>query len=135
MKKYFSVDEANALLPIVREEVGQLQAIKRAFEKHYEELTALKQRLAMPAKERDDRLFEREVELEFMQIEAQTIVNSIALKGIELKSVEAGLVDFPSMKDGQEILLCWKMGEEQITHYHSPEEGFQGRKPLDDKNA
>ncbi|WP_010272433.1 DUF2203 domain-containing protein [Paenibacillus senegalensis] len=131
MKKYFTVEEAHAILPIIREEVGQLQAIKRAFEKRYEELSLLKQKLATPVKERDDRLFEREFELEFMQIEAQTIVNSIAQKGAELKSVEAGLVDFPALKDGQEILLCWKMGEERITHYHGPEEGFIGRKPLD----
>lgn len=131
MKKYFTVAEANALLPLIREEVGQLQAIKRSFEKRYEELVALKDKLAMSVKERDDKLFEKETELEFMQIEAQTIVNSIALKGAELKSLEAGLVDFPALKDGEEILLCWKMGEEHIQYYHSLEEGFLGRKRLD----
>lgn len=132
MKKYFTVEEANALLPLLKDEVASLQTLKINFERQYEELSHLKERQSVPVKEQDKLYFEKEFELEFMQIEAQTIVNSIAMKGVELKSVEIGLIDFPSVKDGEEILLCWKMGEESITHYHGLHDGYTGRKPLNE---
>lgn len=51
--------------------------------------------------------------------------------GAQVKDVESGLVDFPSLLDGQrEVLLCWKLGEKSITHYHETDTGFSGRKPI-----
>jgi hypothetical protein len=52
--------------------------------------------------------------------------------GAQVKDVENGLVDFPSLLDGQrEVLLCWKLGEKSITHYHETDTGFSGRKPIE----
>jgi hypothetical protein len=51
--------------------------------------------------------------------------------GVQLKDLEKGLLDFPCSIDGKTVLLCWKLGEKEIGFWHSPEDGFAGRKPLD----
>jgi hypothetical protein len=50
--------------------------------------------------------------------------------GAQIKSLEEGLLDFPSRRDGEPILLCWKLGEGEIAYWHGVDEGFAGRKPL-----
>lgn len=56
--------------------------------------------------------------------------------GVQVKDLDIGLLDFPcKLADGEIVLLCWKLGEESITHWHSMEEGFAGRKPIDDRIA
>ena len=50
--------------------------------------------------------------------------------GILLRDAEAGLIDFPSHRDGEEIFLCWRLGEGQVGFWHGPESGFGGRRPL-----
>jgi hypothetical protein len=51
---------------------------------------------------------------------------------IVLRDLDRGLVDFPSMRDGEEVYLCWQEGEEEIAYWHDPDAGFAGREPLDD---
>jgi hypothetical protein len=53
--------------------------------------------------------------------------------GVQVKDLDVGLLDFPCKVDGKVVLLCWKLGEEGITHWHGPEEGFAGRKPIDER--
>jgi hypothetical protein len=53
--------------------------------------------------------------------------------GVQVKDIDIGLLDFPCEVEGRIVLLCWKMGEQSITHWHSPEEGFAGRKPIDER--
>jgi len=53
--------------------------------------------------------------------------------GVEVKDLDIGLLDFPCEVDGQIVLLCWKLGEKAITHWHGVSEGFAGRKPVDDR--
>ncbi len=55
--------------------------------------------------------------------------------GIEIKDPAAGLIDFPSLRGGRIVYLCWRMDEETITHWHEINEGFAGRQPLEDANA
>lgn len=50
--------------------------------------------------------------------------------GVEVKDLDAGLVDFPSVREGEEVLLCWQLGEERVSWWHRPEDGFAGRRPL-----
>jgi hypothetical protein len=51
--------------------------------------------------------------------------------GVQVKDLDIGLLDFPCEVEGQTVLLCWKLGEKSITHWHSESEGFSGRKPID----
>ena len=60
------------------------------------------------------------------------IVNRIQDSGVLVKDLEIGLIDFPSLLDGEEIYLCWKLGEDHIAFWHGIDEGFAGRKPLDE---
>jgi hypothetical protein len=55
--------------------------------------------------------------------------------GVQVKDLNIGLLDFPCEVEGQVILLCWKLGEKAITHWHGPQEGFAGRKPIDQRIA
>ena len=58
-------------------------------------------------------------------------VNAIHGRGAIVKDVDTGLVDFPAVRGGEEILLCWRLGEDEVAHWHGLEEGFAGRKQLD----
>ena len=55
--------------------------------------------------------------------------------GVQVKDLDIGLLDFPCEVEGQTVLLCWKLGEKSITHWHGTEEGFAGRKPIDERIA
>ncbi len=59
------------------------------------------------------------------------VVEGIHAHGCQIKDLESGLVDFPTFYRGREVLLCWKAGEDGIRHWHGLEEGFRGRKPID----
>jgi hypothetical protein len=70
---------------------------------------------------------EREKALE----EARDTLAEIDEIGVQVKDLEQGLLDFPCVMDGKTVLLCWKLGEKEIGYWHSTEDGFAGRKPLD----
>jgi hypothetical protein len=55
--------------------------------------------------------------------------------GVQVKDIDIGLLDFPCQVDGRTVLLCWKLGEKGITHWHGTSEGFAGRKPIDERIA
>jgi hypothetical protein len=66
----------------------------------------------------------------------QRVKDSIAeinATGVQVKDLDIGLLDFPCQVDGRIVLLCWKLGEKGITHWHGTEEGFAGRKPIDER--
>lgn len=128
-KKWFTLEEANAMLPTIRRELEALQAIKSDFEQRYRRLGSLKEQVGRS--EPGEAFFMLESELEFLQIEARTIVQSIHMKGAQLKDLDKGLVDFPSLRDGEEVLLCWRHGEESIVYWHGLGEGYVGRKRIE----
>ncbi|CAM3541111.1 DUF2203 domain-containing protein [Marinicrinis lubricantis] len=129
MDKYFTLEEAGKLLPILEQELDKLQALKNRFDELY---AFLKEMRYEGAEERA--LFQVESELEFLQIEAKLHIQNIFKQGVQLKSIELGLLDFPSRLEGEEVLLCWKQGEDGITHYHGVNEGFMGRKVIQDED-
>jgi hypothetical protein len=57
-------------------------------------------------------------------------VESITGRGIVLRDPETGLVDFPAVVEGQDVFLCWRLGEDRVAYWHGPEGGFAGRRPL-----
>ncbi|MCD1259327.1 DUF2203 domain-containing protein [Paenibacillus athensensis] len=131
--KYFTLEEANGLLPSIDRELRALQELKRRFEESYLELRRQKERRGQSGGSSEaDPFFMMEAELEFIQIEARGHIQSIHGQGIELKDIDIGLVDFPALLDGQEVLLCWRQGEDRIRYYHNRHDGFAGRKPLVD---
>jgi hypothetical protein len=57
-------------------------------------------------------------------------VDDIVDLGVEVKDLDEGLVDFPAQRRGETVLLCWQLGEDEIRYWHTPQEGFSGRRPL-----
>ncbi|WP_332697771.1 DUF2203 domain-containing protein [Halalkalibacter lacteus] len=131
-KIYFSLVEANALLPTLRKELVDLQQLKNKFQYQLKQLNKIKETNHQLQTDTEE-IFMNESELEFLEMQAQVHVYNIESSGAQLKDIDLGLLDFPSIKDGNDILLCWKQGESEITHYHGEHEGFSGRKPLYDE--
>lgn len=133
--KMFTLAEARALLPFIREDLAKLQGLKRKFEQGYSELRTRKEQYAygQGAQEGDsDPFFELECELDFVQMEAKSSIRQFFEKGVQIKDIDSGLIDFPAQINGRDVLLCWKQGEETIEYYHGLEDGFAGRKRIEE---
>ena len=131
-ERHFTREEATALLEEVRPVAEALVAHRRA-------LTVAAARRAMitarisgnggdfdPQEPRElDQQLEREAKA------VKRAVEQLQRLGVLVKDLDRGLVDFPTLRDGEEVLLCWRVGEEEIAHWHGVDEGFAGRKPLD----
>jgi hypothetical protein len=133
VNRYFTLQEANTLLPDIKQAIESLQDIQNEFSKKYHALTDYKKRYQHGEKPQnyEEYIFQEEAGLEFMEIETRTHLSAIHKTGALVKEINPGLVDFPSLIDDKEILLCWKQGENEISHYHGMEDGFAGRKRLD----
>lgn len=125
MTKRYTLEEANLLLPHVMDELKELQQLSRKLESQYMQYQLLKSKGTSVT---DDPLFELEGRIDFMQMEMKLSIENFTRRGILLKMIEPGLVDFPAVVQGEEVLLCWKEGEERITHYHGWEDGYAGRR-------
>jgi hypothetical protein len=69
--------------------------------------------------------------VEASHAELNEIVARFTAQGVQVKDMDRGLIDFPAEVDGQEALLCWHVGEPRIAYWHSPDDGFAGRRPLE----
>ena len=131
MERTFTLAEANAA-------VAELRPVVERMVEHRQNLLAAQHRqtelLARIAGNGGDMQPSdlREVAAS-IQAEADAIAacaEQISAAGAQIKSLEEGLLDFPSRREGEEILLCWKLGEDEIRYWHGADEGFAGRKPL-----
>ena len=75
----------------------------------------------------------RKAERERAVQRAKDAIAEIHATGVQVKDIDIGLLDFPCKVEGEIVLLCWKLGEKKITHWHSTDEGFAGRKPIDER--
>ncbi len=130
-KRFFTLEEANALLPAVR-------ALAERMVAHREALAAAQARYAEFAAKiagnggglvpTEFAGVQEEVEQEAAGV-ARCVEGIHELGGI-VKDLDDGLVDFFAEREGEEVFLCWRLGEDEIAHWHGVEEGFAGRKPL-----
>ncbi|MDQ0255714.1 hypothetical protein J2S74_003096 [Evansella vedderi] len=128
-KKYFSIKEANELLPTLEKEILSLQELQWEFKNILVQLKKIKE-INVTTEQKEDNIFRLESKLEFLELQGKLHIKNIENYGVQLKSIEMGLLDFPAILDGEEVLLCWKQGEDEITFYHGKREGFAGRRPL-----
>jgi hypothetical protein len=129
----FTLDEAQSLLPVLESLLRTAIAAKKVMEEVETEQQALAHRIFLNggthvdvvpvAKRKADR-----VKAEQRAKDALAEIDSI---GVQVKDLDIGLLDFPCEVEGEIILLCWKLGEKAITHWHGTQEGFAGRKPVD----
>lgn len=129
--KVFTVQEANATLPLVRAIVQDLVHLARDVVERRQRISVL---TAGRSRERRDfyqeelAQVERELDNDTRQLEEY--VEELRRIGIEPKSAVEGLVDFPSILDGRLVYLCWRLGEPEVLYWHELDAGFRGRQPL-----
>jgi hypothetical protein len=129
--RYFTAEQANEALGEVRPLTEELVEHRRALLELQELQSSLNQRIAGNGGHVEPR------ELQAMQERLDEEVAGIARcvariheAGGLVKDLDAGLVDFPARREGVEVLLCWRLGEDEVGYWHGLEEGFSGRKPL-----
>jgi hypothetical protein len=130
-KRYFTVEEANALLPELRVILEDLLARRQELEERQQILESIRQQAGGNGYQLGgDQFLRLKREAEFILEECNNAIKNIEALGCLLKDFQIGLIDFPSMRDGREIFLCWKPDEAEVTHWHDLTEGFAGRKPI-----
>jgi hypothetical protein len=123
-RRYFTVAEANALLPELSVKLLRLQAMLQRLREEYEE--------------KENELFQRaqsngklpEWEPSTIAPEIHKAVDELHQMGVLLRDIEQGIVDFPHLREGREVLLCWRLGEKRVEYYHELDASFRERKPL-----
>jgi hypothetical protein len=120
-ERTFTVEEADAELDDLRERLPRLREARQSLIRSSERITKA---LAL-----DDGGVEGSDWFRAQQ-SLRADVEELARRGIILRDPEKGLVDFPSLRDGERVFLCWRLGEERVAWYHGEHVGFSGRRPL-----
>ncbi len=130
----FTLDEAQSLLPVLESLLRTAITGKQLMEEVEAEMQALSHRIFLNGGTHVDVVATARRKAERIKAEqrAKDALAEIDSIGVQVKDIDIGLLDFPCEVDGRLVLLCWKMGESSITHWHSPEEGFAGRKLIDE---
>jgi hypothetical protein len=131
-ERYFTVAEANALLPKLEEILERLYALYQEVSKLFSDLNAR----GIPVREEEASLDdpqevrERRARLRDLASELQEGIAEVTGMGCLLKDIEIGLVDFLSRRGGRTVFLCWRRGEADVAWWHELETGYQGRRPI-----
>ena len=133
--KTFTLDEAQSLLPVLEALLKRAIEGKRAAEQVESDLSALAQRIYLAGGMHVDvgAVSKQRAEMESHLQRVRETISEIDTIGVQVKDLEAGLLDFPCRVDDEVVLLCWRMGETAIEHWHTMESGFQGRQPVDER--
>jgi hypothetical protein len=131
--KHFTLDEAQALLPVLEALLKRAIEAKRGAEEIEEKLQALIQKIFLSGGMflDVDRVRQQRATYDAHVQQAKDSIAEIDAIGVQVKDLDTGLLDFPCIIEGETLLLCWKMGESRIGFWHTLDAGFRGRQPLD----
>jgi hypothetical protein len=129
--RHFTPEEANDALVEVRPLVERMVAHRRAHGEALERQEELEGRIrgnggGIPPAQ----LAEAAAEVEREARSLAQVIDEIGEYGAEVKDLDEGLIDFPALRRGETVLLCWQLGEDRIRYWHTVEDGFAGRQPL-----
>ncbi|HTV66100.1 MAG TPA: DUF2203 domain-containing protein [Silvibacterium sp.] len=135
MARTFTLTEAESLLPVLESLLRSAIEAKALIEEVDAEQQALASRIFVSGGLQVDiaKVARRKAEREKALQKAKDAVAEINATGVQVKDLDIGLLDFPCVVGEDVILLCWKLGEKGITHWHGMQEGFAGRKPIDER--
>ena len=135
MPRYFTLIEAEQMLPEVDRTLRDALFHKSEYQAADEELSRNTQRIRMAGGSRVNPgpLLAMRVRRDTSAAALKNIFERIEEIGVLVKDLDIGLIDFLTLYHGREVCLCWKLGEESIRFWHGTEEGFPGRKPIDDE--
>jgi hypothetical protein len=133
--KTFTVDEAQSLLPLLESLLKRAIESKRDAQQVEEKLGELGRRIYLAGGMRVDvaEVGKQRTEMEGHLQRVRESISEIDSIGVQVKDMDSGLLDFPCKVDDQIVLLCWRMGESTIEHWHTIEDGFKGRQPVDER--
>jgi hypothetical protein len=133
--KTFTLEEAQSLLPVVESLLKRALEAKRAAQEVEEQISELGRRIYLTGGMRVDvaAVSKQRAEMEEHLQRVRESIAEIDFIGVQVKDMDTGLLDFPCKVDDQVVLLCWRMGESAIEHWHTLDDGFKGRKPLDER--
>ena len=136
-ERTFTLNEAQSLLPVLESLLRTAIQAKKVVDEADAEQQALQHRVFLNGGMFLDivPLAQRKAERAKAEQRAKDALAEIDSIGVQVKDLSIGLLDFPCEVEGRTILLCWKLGEKSITHWHGLEEGFAGRKPIDERIA
>ncbi len=131
--KIFTLDEAQALLPVVEALLNRATESKQAAAEIEEQLSELVRRIFANGgmMVNVSAVQKQKTTLEALVQRAKDAIEEIDAIGVQVKDLEVGLLDFPCLLEGETVLLCWKRGEPRIEFWHRVEDGFRGRQPID----
>jgi hypothetical protein len=134
-KKTFTLEEAQTLLPVLRSLLQRSIDGKKLIEQTEKEFQDLNHRILLSGGLFVDvpKVARRRAERDKAIQGTKDALAEIEAIGVQVKDLDIGLLDFPCVVDDQIVLLCWKLGEETIQYWHGQEEGFRGRKPIDER--
>ena len=129
--RIFTLEEAQSLLPELRALFGRFEQAREIATDQATMLEALEHRRSGGNKLEFARSLREHREQLGEQVERmREVVRSVQAMGVEIKHLDPALIDFPSLRDGRIVYLCWQEGEEAIRYWHDIEAGFAGRTPL-----
>jgi hypothetical protein len=136
-ERTFTLDEAQSLLPVLESLLRTAIAAKKTVDENDAQQQALQHRVFLAGGMFLDivPLARKKAERAKAEQRVKDALAEIDSIGVQVKDLDIGLLDFPCEVEGQTILLCWKLGEKAITHWHGVQEGFAGRKPIDQRIA
>ena len=123
-KKLFTLEEANAFVPKLLELVPEIQKFSASMNRDFPDIENARENAKWNGGSREGVGY-LSVVLKFNHLTQQ-----IESAGCEIKGVREGLVDFPSLRNGREVYLCWRMPEKEIRFWHDVDTGFSGRQPI-----
>ncbi|WP_165233451.1 DUF2203 domain-containing protein [Aquisphaera insulae] len=130
-RKYYSVEEANRALPLVKAIVQDIVQQSRLVDSLQQRLERVLRDRRRPSEDLySEELEQTQAELEIQEERLQGYADELKDLGIELKSDEIGLIDFRTLMNGREVYLCWRLGESEVLFWHELDAGFAGRQSL-----
>jgi hypothetical protein len=135
--RHFTLTEAERTLVEVEPVLIEAMEGRRAIAEVEESLAGVARRIGMLGGSLVSQSDVSEMRTRYNQIgvKLQRALETIQATGCLVKDLDMGLLDFPAILNDEEVLLCWRLGEDRIRYYHGVNEGFQGRKPLDPLDA
>lgn len=126
MAKYFTLQQANEALASIRPWMDEIQAIRQQILVHQPEIWNVMEKSAgnggNPTLSRMVKTFDR----------LDDLIHAVQDAGAVIKDINTGLIDFPALRNGREVYLCWRFGEGDIAFWHDIEDGFAGRRSIDE---
>jgi hypothetical protein len=133
--KTFTLDQAHALLPVLQSLLKRAMDDKKLIQQIEKEFQDVRHRILLSGGLSVDApaLTQRRAERDRAVQDAKDALAEIHAVGVQVKDLDMGLLDFPCTVGDEIVLLCWKYGEDKIRYWHGQEEGFTGRKPIDER--